>query len=1009
MSRRASVAVVAGYSATIVALAALAYWGLPRWDAYHRLPGDAEKGEPVRLRIVEAREDGSHYATRVDRPTQSGRLRVTQPRGTRLPRPSALREGAVFVGRAIATGEDQSAAAITLVRDRPLVVLTAILLLLVGLAGGVQGVRVAGAILLAMVLIVFGLLPLSLRGWNPLVLVVPLAFFLLVVTLPLISGWSEKTRVAIVSSIAGVFVCAVLAFWCCHWLKFVGLDVEFGPTFHLDTQYWYTKSLRWVRFDYLLVAGMILSSLGAVMDISMDVCSSVTELKGRAGELGGRALAGAGLRVGHDVMCMMALMLAFVSIGTELDHYVALTQRGDWHAWVNALNFENMSAEVTRLTVCGIGMLVAMAVAALLGGFHLAKSKTKDVKPAAQVSLGQPYRPASARLPQIVNLACAAGLIGVAGFWVSNAACRGGPHRSLARVVTVEPAVEDPQLQVIDEVGSDRRRKEGLMKTRVVGVEIITGPQAGQRLALTLLVHPNPAARIPLAEGDVARAELVLMDGKVNDVIITKPLLRSRKVPMLAAAFLIVLLIVGGVRGLRTVLAIAFVGVATFALYLPMVAKGSPAVWVTVGFSAAVFLATFAISGKLGRKSMAALAGVVLPLALVGLLALVSVDALGLTGKQTTSAVVMSERAGQVVDFRDLLSASMIVVVLGMAVDIAVGLASAVALLYEARPNLRPWAAFSSGMAVSRDVTGTMLTTMFFAYLGARLPVLLFPSVAGISVAETVNSEPGSIEIVRLLIGGIGLVLTGPMTVAASVAVHSCLPRRETTSPPVRSGQALLWAMAGVQLVALVALTTAYAGWRREAEEPLRAGRAAQKLDQRIATTADVDELVQLAYDWSVEGEHEAATFAAWRARELAPHSAAPHIATGYVYAHRRWLPNALPAFERATHCDPKNVTALYYAGHVHVNLRQYKEAVMLLTKAATINPESVDVLYELATALTHLREWHAAEQYALKAYFLAPEEERILELIDCIGVDEKLLERVKNDVEARKRKGEKQ
>jgi len=904
---------------------------------------------------------------------------------------------------------DRSAAAIAMVRDRPLIVLAAVLLLLVGVAGGVQGVRVAGAILIAMALVVFGLLPLSLRGWNPLVLVVPLAFFLLAVTLPLITGWSEKTRAAIVSSTAGVFVCAILAFWCCHWLKFVGLDVEFGPTFHLDTQYWYTKSLRWVRFDYLLVAGMILSSLGVVMDISIDVCSSVTELKARAGELDGRTLTVAGMRVGHDVMCMMALPLAFVSIGTELDHYVALTQRDDWHAWVNALNFENLSAEVTRLTVCGIGMLVAMTIAALLAGFHLARSKTNAGKPAAPVSPEPPSSANRSRLPQIVSLISAAGLIGLAAFWVSDAACRGGPHRSLARVLEVEPAVEDPQLQVIDEVGGDHRREEGVMRTRVVGVEIITGPQAGQRLALTLLVHPNPAARIPLAEGDVARAELVLMDGKVSDVIITKPPLRSRKVPMLAAAFLVVLLIVGGVRGLRTVLAIAFVGAATFALYLPLVARGSPATWVTVGFSAAALVATFAITGRLGRKTMAALVGVVLPLAVVGLLALVSVEVLGLSGKQTTSAVVMSERPRQVVDFRDLLSASMIVVVLGMAIDIAVALASAVDLLYEARPDLRPWAAFSSGMAVSRDATGTMLTTMFFAYLGARLPVLLFPSVAGISVAETVNSEPGSIEIVRLLIGGIGLVLTGPTTVAASVVIHMWRPRNKAAPPPARPGRLLPWTMAGLLPVALIALTAAYAGWRREAEEPLRTGRAAQKLDQRIMGTTDIDALIQLAYDWTTEGEHDAATTAAWRARELAPQSAESHIAVGYVYAHRRWLPNALVEFERAIQRDPKSVTALYYAGHVHVNLRQYQEAVVLLTRATTIDPESVDVLYELATALTHLREWHGAEQYALKALFLAPEEERILKLIDCIGVDEKLLERVKKDIEARKRKGEKQ
>jgi len=160
-----------------------------------------------------------------------------------------------------------------------------------------------------------------------------------------------------------------------------------------------------------------------------------------------------------------------------------------------------------------------------------------------------------------------------------------------------------------------------------------------------------------------------------------------------------------------------------------------------------------------------------------------------------------------------------------------------------------------------------------------------------------------------------------------------------------------------------------------------------------------------MAYDLSTRGEHDAATCAAWRTRELAPRSAESHICLGYVYAHRRWQPNALYEFERALEFDPDNVTARYYAGHMHFNLRQYQEAVRHLTKAASLSPESVDVLYELAVALTHMREWHLAEYYALKAYYLDPEDARVAKLIDCIGVDEKVMKRLQKDIEAKKRK----
>ena len=615
------------------------------------------------------------------------------------------------------------------------------------------------------------------------------------------------------------------------------------------------------------------------------------------------------------------------------------------------------------------------------------------------------------------NLLCAAAMIGVASVWLSQAAPRvpagrmeraSDSTRAPVRVLEVEPAVVDPQLQVMDRTGSDRRREEGVMKTRVVGVEVLTGPYAGHRLALTLLVHPNPASTIPLAKGDVVRGNIVERDGKPDEILLSRPILRCRQVPLIIGFFLIALLLVGGTRGVRLVVAIVCVGFGTFGLYLPALCRGLPALPVTIGFSLLAVVVTFLLTDRLSRKTLSAFVGVVVPLAIAGLLAAFFVDELGFTGRQTTSAVILSEYSGQGVDLRGLLAASMVVVVLGIAIDMAISLASAVDVLYEARPDLPPWEAFSSGMVVSRDVTGTELGTMFFAYMGARLPVLFFPGVAGISAAETLNSEPGSIELTRLLIAAIGLLLTGPVSVAASVAFNTLLPRKPVPKPvgPTRTRRSIkLWVIAGLEIVGLIALVTSYARWHGRIDDALAAARAKRTIQQQIDATADPAEALDMAYDLSTRGEYDAATCAAWRARELAPRSAESHICVGYVYAHRRWQPNALHEFERALEFDPDNVTALYYAGHVHFNLRQYQKAVRHLTKAASLSPESVDVLYELAVALTHMREWHLAEHYALKAYYLDPEDARLSKLIECIGVDEKILERIEKDVEAKKRK----
>ena len=1005
MSRNRSVAIVGGYSLAVVICAAVAYWRLPLWGAYHRLPAASKGAAPLRLRVAAIGDDGTRYACRVDGLEPGKRYRVVLARSTRLPRPGALAMGQMFVGRARVDGPQDEVTAIAPERDRQVVFLAAVALLLLGVAAGVQGVRVAAAVVLAMALVGFGLVPLSLRGWNPVLLVVPLSCVLVAVTLPLISGWNAKSRVAIVSSLCGLFVAAALALWCCHWLKFVGMDIEFGPNFHLGTQYWYNRALIGVRFDYLLVAAMVLSSLGVVIDVSMDVGAAVAELKARAPHLSRGQLAAAGTRVGHDVMCMMAMTIAFVSIGGELDYFVSLSQIGTWRTWVEVLNFEGVAVEVARLVVCGIGMLVAMTLAAVVAGWHFSRGGADD--PAALAGHGRDLLPARPSLERLASLVAGAGIIAVASLWLAHAAPfepgdRADESRALVRVLELEPPVVDPQLQVVDQTGDTQRRREEVMRTRAVGVEAITGPEAGRRMALTLLVHPNPAANVRLSKAAVVRAQLLRAgDGRLSDVMLTKPLLRCRQLPLLVGAFLVALLVVGGVRGARLAWATIAVAALTLVVYLPALCRGLHAATVTAGFAAGAMVLTFAMTDRFSRKTAAAFVGVMVPVVVVGIVGVACVDLLGFSGEHSTSAVVMRERAGQVVDLKGLLSASMIVVVIGVAIDMAMSLAAAVNVLYEAKPDLSPRAAFASGMVVSRDITGTMLVTMFFVYLGVRLPVLFFPTVAGISVAETVNGEPGSLEIVRLLVGAIGLVLTGPATVAAAVAARKWLPERPRPANPARPGRLGRWGLAAGLTVVLVALLVGFSRSKHNEGRLLAEGRARHTLDQRVRRTTDVDELIGLAHEWATEPDKaDAATFAAWRARKLAPRRPDAHVAVGYVYAHRRWTPNALQAFERALESGPKNQAALYYAGHVCLVLGRPREAVTHLLKAVKSSPDSVDVLYELATALTHAREWNAAEHYALKAYYLAPDDARILTLIDSIGVDGKRLEAAKKAIE---------
>ncbi len=982
LPRQSSRRLVLAYCVVVIACAAIACWALPRWGLYHRLPDDVRDAEPARLRIVEKTPDGRHYAMRVG---GDGRTRylVQQPTSNRLPRVRELDVGSTFVARVRAGKGMPRAAAIARVRDRPIILLAAAFLILLGLTAGAQGVRTAAALAISLLLVTGVLLPLTLRGYDPILIVMPLACVLLAATVPLIAGWNSKAGLVLGVSVVGVFVAAAMATWCCRALHLYGLEVQFGANFHLDTQYWYTKSLRRVRFDHLLVAGIVLSAVGVVMDVCMDVCSAVSELRSRAGALSRSALTAAGLRVGHDVMCMMAMTVAFVSIASNLDHYVALELRHDPRVWIEALNFEDGAAEVVRLVVCGVAMVAALSLSTVFAGHYF--GARQDGPAGWRIS----------RLRASIVL-LAAGIVVMATVWAAQAAPRvvvdrkGNVSRSLARVLYVEPAVIDPELQVLDSTPSRRRRRLGELKSHIVGLEIVGGPHQGQRVAHSLLVHPNPAAMLPVAVGDFVRADIIADGKRVQDVILVRPALRCRGTIKLLGGLLAALVVLGGIRGMRLVAAMLGVGVLTFALYLPALAAGWHAPTVTVALSLAALLLTFLLTGRLSRKTAAAFVGMLVPMACTAAVALACVHALGFTGLHTTSAVLLSERPDLALDLRGLLAATVIVVVLGVAIDIAMSLASAMDELYRAKPNLRPRDALASGMAVSRDVTGTMLTTLFFVYVGVRLPVLFFPQVGGISLAETVNSDAGSIELIRLLVAAIGLVITGPLTVATSVALNRLLPARSEAPDgargPSRRG---LWLLLAIEAVAAASLLTMYLGWRGRVDRTLDQGRRQHAAFQQIARMENVDQLGEMVTRYVADGQLEEAAFAAWRARDLAPNRADTHLWLGYVFAFRHWLPNALAVFQRAIELDPKNAQALYYAGHTCVNLRRYPEAVAYLTQATAIDPTAVDILHDLASALTHLHKWNDAEYWAQRAYALAPNDPRIKQLIDAIGVGE--------------------
>jgi uncharacterized membrane protein len=190
-----------------------------------------------------------------------------------------------------------------------------------------------------------------------------------------------------------------------------------------------------------------------------------------------------------------------------------------------------------------------------------------------------------------------------------------------------------------------------------------------------------------------------------------------------------------------------------------------------VGASVIMFAVLYLTHGLSARTSTTVL-GTLVSLALIALLSAVFSAFARLTGLDDTTASLIGT-LGVPVDARGLVLAGVIIGALGVLDDVTVTQTSAVWELRAANPTLGPRALFAAGMRIGRDHVSSAVNTLVLAYAGASLPLLLLFTVAAQGPGTVLTSQDVATEVVRTLVGSIGLVAAVPITTALAAVVAS--------------------------------------------------------------------------------------------------------------------------------------------------------------------------------------------------------------------------------------------
>ncbi|MET9470713.1 MULTISPECIES: YibE/F family protein [unclassified Streptomyces] len=268
----------------------------------------------------------------------------------------------------------------------------------------------------------------------------------------------------------------------------------------------------------------------------------------------------------------------------------------------------------------------------------------------------------------------------------------------------------------------------------------------------------------------------------------------DRKVPMalLAGIFALAVVVVGRLRGVMALIALA-VSFAVLTLFiLPAILQGSnPLLVAVVGASAIMLIALYMCHGLTARTSVAVI-GTLISLLLIGLLGSLFIDWASLTGNTDDSTGLIHGLYPHI-DMSGLLLAGVIIGSLGVLDDVTVTQTSAVWELHQADPTMGARKLYRAGIRIGRDHIASVVNTLVLAYAGAALPLLLLFSIAQSSVGTVANSELVAEEIVRTLVGSIGLVASVPVTTVLAALVVSAdrtgLGTEAGASAPARNGR----------------------------------------------------------------------------------------------------------------------------------------------------------------------------------------------------------------------------
>src|SRR5215207_2037984 len=307
-----------------------------------------------------------------------------------------------------------------------------------------------------------------------------------------------------------------------------------------------------------------------------------------------------------------------------------------------------------------------------------------------------------------------------------------------------------------------------IQRYQVARVELLEGEYQGIVMEMDYGRRQVLANNIYLQKGDTV---LVTIGARPDGVLTVyfADFVRANSLLWLTILFVVTILVISRWKGLRSLLSMAFSLMVIIGYIIPHILSGKDPLLVSITGSVILLGVTLYLTYGWNLKTHAAVLSMIIVLLITGTLAGLFVVITRLTGSGDENALFLLQMLNTQINLRGLLLGGMVIGALGVLDDLVTTQASAVFELHHANGSLGFRALFQSAMRIGQDHVAATVNTLVLAYAGAALPMLLMFSLGRGNYGFLVNFEFIAEEIVRTLVGSLGLVTAVPLTTAIAI------------------------------------------------------------------------------------------------------------------------------------------------------------------------------------------------------------------------------------------------